>query len=204
METSTDIAVLILAAGESKRMGEPKQLLPWKDGTLLENAIKTARASNTSDIFVVVGSNSDDIKATILQEEIVVLENLNWKNGLGSSISRGVTHLMESNKQYKGVLILLCDQPFISSTYLNQIIGLFEKNEEKIIATDYGKKAGVPALFGKTFFSELRRLNDDFGAKNILEENKEDLVRINPKGNQLDLDTPEDYKTWLNSSSKPL
>lgn len=201
MRISTDIAILILAAGESTRMGQPKQLLPWKDGTLLDNAIKTAKASRAKDIFVILGANSKEIRATILEEKIVVLDNPNWKNGLGSSISKGIEHLIESDKTYDGVLIMLCDQPFISSSYLNQIIRSFKENEGKIIATDYNNRAGVPAIFNISHFKELKQLNDDYGAKKILEQYREDLILIDPKGNELDLDTPEDYRTLIGRSS---
>lgn len=198
-----DIAIMILAAGESSRMGEPKQLLPWKDGTLLSNAIKTAKASLANDVFVILGANSKEIRATILEDNIVVLDNPNWKNGLGSSISRGIKYLIESSTSYKGVLIMLCDQPFITSAYLNQTIESFNESEEQIIATDYGNQPGVPAIFHTTYFQELIKLNDDYGAKNILEHYCEDLILIDPKGNELDLDTQEDYKTLINRNSKP-
>lgn len=202
METTNAIAIMILAAGESTRMGEPKQLLPWKDGTLLDNAIKTAKASCANDVFVILGANSKDIKAAVLEEKIVVLDNPNWKSGLGSSISRGVDYLIESDTSYKGVLIMLCDQPFISSAYLNQIIESFKENEEKIIATDYNSRAGVPAIFNATHFQELKELNDDYGAKKVLEHYNEGMIMIDPKGNEIDLDTPDDYKTLINRSSK--
>jgi len=204
MRKSGDIAILILAAGESSRMGEPKQLLPWKDGTLLENAIKTAKGSNADDVCVILGANSRDIRAAILEEEIVVLDNPNWKNGLGSSISSGVTHLIESDTYYSGLLIMLCDQPFISSAYLNEIIRLFKENEKKIVATAYDNRAGVPAIFDVKHFQELKGLNDDYGAKKILEKYREGIVMVDAHGKELDLDTPEDYRTSLNRNSKHL
>jgi len=197
---SQNIAVLILAAGASSRMGTPKQLLPWEKTTLIGNAIRIATDSNATGVFVILGANFKKISPAIAKEQAVVLKNPNWKDGLGSSIAYGIGHLMEIDKTLDGVLIMLCDQPLISPEYLNLLLSKFNGKEKRIVATDYGNRAGVPAIFDNAYFSELRQLKDDFGAKKILENHKEVLIRVDPKGLELDLDTPEEYKTLREES----
>jgi len=198
----SNIAVLILAAGASSRMGTPKQILPWKDTTLLGHAIRTAKASQTAKIFVVLGANSEEIRPTISEEGIVVLNNQNWQNGLGTSIAAGIEQFKTNEKLYDAVLIMLVDQPLISADYLNQLIQSFHESKKGIVATAYGSRAGVPAIFSPTYFSELGKLNDDYGAKKILNNHDSDLITLYPKGIEQDVDTPDHYKALLKSSLK--
>jgi len=112
MKENQNIALLILAAGESRRMGNKiKQLLPWKNTTLLGNAINQAKKTEVRDIFVVLGANIKEIKTTLDDESITILENNNWKSGMGSSIVTGIRHLNSSNHKYDGALVILTDQP---------------------------------------------------------------------------------------------
>jgi molybdenum cofactor cytidylyltransferase len=197
MKTSNKIAILILAAGSSTRMGTPKQLLPWQGTTLLGNVIKNALAVSATNVFVVLGAHAKKIKKSVDTENIVFIENHNYKSGLGSSIACGIDHILKDDQEYQGALILLCDQPLLGSAYFGSIIDSFNKSGRGIVATAYGNKAGVPAIFGQTYFSELKLLNDDFGAKKIIGRFKEDLLTIKPKGKEQDLDTVEDYKALI-------
>jgi len=197
MSKQDDIAILILAAGESKRMGRPKQLLPWGESTLLENAISTAVSTNLKNIHVVLGAHYELIKESINLENVVLLYNLNYKSGQGSSLSLGIDHLSKQKEKYQGVLILLCDQPLITSDYLNELIQTFEVGNKKIVATDYGNRAGVPAIFAANYFNALLNIKEDMGAKKVLEKYMEDVISLSPNGTEQDLDTPEEYKTFV-------
>lgn len=197
---NSNIVILILAAGASSRMGSIKQLLPWKNTTLLGNAIETAKKVST-DVYVVLGASAEEIKSTV-KEEVHFVINKDWENGLGSSIAYGVETIANNNKNYEGVLVMLADQPFINNNYLKELILLFKTKDKGIIATNYGSQVGVPVLFSVNYFNELQQLNKDFGAKNILKKYNEDVLKIQSKGKEKDIDTPEDYKNWLVKTGK--
>ena len=187
MSNKLNIAILILAAGESKRMGTPKQLLKWKNTTLLSNSIEV-----TKDISL--GANFEKINASINHYPIHILKNKSWKKGLGNSIAFGINHIKESHPNTEAVLILLGDQPLITSVYLNLMISEFEKEKNLIIASSYkdGKK-GVPVLFDNFYFKELAQLSNDQGAKLLIKKYDDKVVSLNAEAMVSDIDSIEDY-----------
>ena len=196
-----NIAILILAAGDSTRMGTPKQLLKWENTTLLGKAIETAKKANATKICVVLGANYEIIKAKINHYKVEILKNDGWKLGLGSSIAFGVTHLLESDTNFDAVLIMLADQPLIDSVYLNKVLEKYEMRKRRIVATSYNNtKQGVPVLFDATYFEELSQQNDDKGAKMILQKHSKNVSAINADNLVLDIDTLEDYNRLYNSN----
>lgn len=188
------IAILILAAGASSRMGLPKQLLPWEDTTLLGSAIRKAKASDASTVVVVLGANAASIKNGITEKNVEIVENPHWSSGLGSSIARGTDFLIQSKNKTNGILILLADQPLIDTAYLNEMMAAFASDQRQIVATAYGNRAGVPALFSEDYFKELTKLDDDFGAKKILDSHKKDALILNLGQKTVDIDTKSDYE----------
>jgi molybdenum cofactor cytidylyltransferase len=194
LNQQSNIAILILAAGSSTRMGEPKQLLPWKNTFLLSHTINNALQLGSSKTVVVLGANYKRIKAEIQQETIQIVFNADWKNGLGSSIAFGVNHIL-NNYNVDGVFILLADQPLINVSFLNMFFDSFKSGNKQIIASNYeNKKLGVPALFDKCYFEELSKLNTDKGAKKVIENHLENVLALNAKHFISDIDTMEDYK----------
>jgi len=189
-----NIAILILAAGASQRMGKPKQLLKWKNTTLLGHAIETAQGTQ-SDVFVVLGAHFEEVNALINQYSIHILKNENWQSGLGSSIAFGVSHILKSKLNIDGILIMLADQPMISIQYLNSLINAYKVGESQIVASSYRNgNHGVPALFDKVYFHKLSKLNDDKGAKVILDKYAENVFVIDAKHLLSDIDSLQDYE----------
>ncbi|MCM4166286.1 hypothetical protein DHD08_01170 [Arenibacter sp. H213] len=189
----SNIAIMIMAAGASSRMGIAKQLLPWGKSTLIGNAIKNAKESNCSNVFVVLGANADAIKNSVgLKEEAIILNN-DWESGLGSSIAFATRSILTPAEKYDGILVLLADQPLIDTSYLNQLITAFDGTDHSIIATQYTHGNGVPAIFGASHFLELQQLNTDSGARDIIRLHTEKLLNIDPKGKTADVDTYEEY-----------
>ncbi|WKB80956.1 nucleotidyltransferase family protein [Cellulophaga lytica] len=189
------IANLILAAGSSTRMQQTKQVLPYKDTTLLGNAVQQAESTALLDVYVVLGANAAEIKKEINVKEKQVFNNLNWKKGLGSSIAHGIVELQKLNEEYNAVLISLADQPLIDSAYLTKMVSLFSTSVSTIVATNYGDRVGVPAIFDSEYFAELRQLNEDFGAKEILIKHASEIVMVEPNGKEIDVDTQQDYNS---------
>ncbi len=191
-----NIVALILAAGNSSRMGTTKQLLPWSQNTLLGNAIDVANNSNIDKAFVVLGAEAQRIQEEMVSRNYEVVLNKNWEEGLGASISAGILGILNSVAKPNAILIMLADQPFIDETYLNTLIDHYNANEGKIIATQYRSKMGVPAIFDQSFFLALQKLKGDEGASQLISKNKNSCFSVDPGKKATDLDTPEDYATF--------
>ena len=196
MLNRNELAVLILAAGESKRMGATvKQLLPWKNTNLIGHVAQQAKEVS-ENVFVVLGANKDQIKST-LDKDLTIIENPDWKKGMGASIGIGVSEIAE-NLAIKAILILLADQPLLEADYFLELKAAFSKSESSIVATSYATKNGVPAIFDASLFSELSTLDKDYGARKIMQKHSNSLKSINPNGKAIDIDTLNTYEQLKN------
>lgn len=189
------IAIIILAAGKSSRMKTAKQLLPIGDTTLLGFSINNALKSNADETFCVLGANYDRVRSSIEKYNVEIIQNENFEEGLSSSIVVGIQHL--KNKNFDGALIILGDQPKISSDYLNCLIDNFKRNKNSIFASDYSGKKGVPAIFPKNHFKDLLQLNGDKGAGLLLNNLIFNVKGVDFKVDLTDLDTPEDHNSFI-------
>jgi len=195
LNKTSNIAVIILAAGASSRMGTPKQLLKWKNTTLLGHALKTTKGINQSKIVVVLGANFELIKAKVNLDNCEILKNENWEEGLGKSIATGVSHVLRNDLNIDAVLVMLADQPLIDGAYLNTMIIAYREGAFQIVATSYKNgKQGVPVLFDKAYFQELSQLNDDKGAKAILRKHAANVIVVNATHDVSDIDTIDAYE----------
>ncbi|MCD2257745.1 nucleotidyltransferase family protein [Psychroserpens luteolus] len=190
------VAILILAAGSSNRMGTAKQLLTIGHTTLIGKSIETALQSNAKEVFCVLGANAEKIRKSITSYNVDIIINTNYNNGLSSSIIAGLDHI--ENLNFDAVLITLADQPRIDVNHLNVLIDSFNQNPSKISASDYQDNNGVPAIFPKTYFKQLKRLEGDKGAKNVLNSNNQNVIKVNCN-TLLDIDTQQDYLDFLKS-----
>jgi molybdenum cofactor cytidylyltransferase len=196
------IAILILAAGESKRMNSIKQLLPWKNTTLLGNAIQQAIQSKGNQVYVVLGANANRIAPTIAHYKVQTIENKNWKNGLGNSIGCGVNFLKENQGDYDAILITLPDQPLLNTDYYNELIDKYSQKKAKIIASETNNSPCVPAIFDAVYFEKLSQLNQDRGAKEILLAAQNEVYVVRANANLVDVDTQIEYEKVYNSFGK--
>ncbi|WP_299010931.1 nucleotidyltransferase family protein [uncultured Tenacibaculum sp.] len=188
-------AILILAAGSASRMGKIKQLLPYKNTTLLEWTIEQAQKSVIKNVFCVLGANKDAIEKKLTTNAIITIYNPKHQDGLSTSIIKGIEFLQEHN--FDNALIMLADQPHVTSEYLNSLIKVSKKNPSKIITSNYQGSVGVPAVFPKEYFNKLLNLKGDKGAKNFLLQHNNNVIKVNSSLNLLDIDTPEDYQYLL-------
>ena len=190
-----NIAILVLAAGESSRMKTPKQLVKIGVNFLLETVLSKAKAMNVNHVYCVLGANDVLIRREISSANTHFIHNTNFKEGLSSSIAYGIAHLKTTTNSYDAILVLLGDQPAIEKTYLNEMIALFNKDQSKIIASNYGEKLGVPAIFPNSYFSKLQKMSGDFGAKDLLNNNS-NVIHLNKQTNFIDIDTAEDLQNF--------
>lgn len=196
-------AILILAAGASVRMGKIKQLLPYNDTTILGHVINAAVRSGNVDVYCVLGAHREKITEGVNFEGVQTVYNMNWEQGLGASISFGLKCILEKEPKTWSVMILLGDQPKIDREYLNRILRAHSEHQEKIIASNYGKHYGVPALFPKEYFYMLSDLKHDNGAGKFINDHPELIFPINNWNNLLDVDTPEAYRELLHKINNP-
>ncbi len=196
-EYNQNIGIVILAAGASTRMGTPKQLLRYQERSLLRHTIEVAIASVCRPIVVVLGANAQLIKSDISQLSIQIVENLQWTEGMSSSIQVGIQELKTSYPEVKAVIVTLCDQPFISTEIINRLALAYHSTNQPIIACEYGETLGVPALFSDCLFSELMTLKNGEGAKKIIKKHSQEVFIISFPEGATDIDTPKEYAELL-------
>ncbi|WP_271766907.1 nucleotidyltransferase family protein [Aquimarina algiphila] len=194
------IAHVILAAGSSSRMGEPKQLLVWGETTLIGHAIQQGMMLENVKTYVVLGAYYDQIYPTVKEFPISILKNENWQLGMGSSIRLVIEALERDILTYSAILISLVDQPLLDAKHLNRLIIEFNQNPNMIIATDLNEIIGVPAIITKQYFKELLQLKEDFGARYIIKKHINNVQTISARGKGYDVDTQEEYNTLLKSN----
>ena len=188
------IAVIILAAGRSARLGSPKQLLSYRGKTLLQHTIDTALESQASPILVVLGSGKDAIKKELEQKQVFILENSSWESGMASSISCGLTNLQELAPESKAVILMVCDQPFVNAKLLNNLITKHKDTRQSIVASSYANTLGTPALFHQSLFSELLVLEGESGAKSLIKKYSLQTGFVSFNQGSIDIDTRENYR----------
>lgn len=187
-------AIIILAAGASTRMNQPKQLLRFKDKTFLQQAIDTALAADTEKVFLILGANAESILAETNTAGVVVVVNGEWQEGMASSVRLGVTILLQDSTNTYSATIMLCDQPFVTPELLNKLIITQEQSGKKIAACHYKNTAGVPVIFDRILFPELLKLKGQEGAKKLLSIYSDEVVMVPFAEGEIDIDTEEDYQ----------
>lgn len=192
MEKSKNLAIIILAAGTSSRLGDiTKQLLVYKNETLLRTAVKKA-LEISKDVFVVLGHEKNSCQKELESLNVNIIYNPNYKQGMGTTLSLGISY----TKEFTHTMVMLCDQPFIPASHYQALKENIQN--ENIIASSYGenKNSKVPAIFPKKYYEELVKLDSDFGAKLILQ--KETCINIQlQKEFCIDIDTVEDVNLFL-------
>lgn len=184
-------SILILAAGASSRLGQPKQLLKLGEKTLLTQICESALSIENQGIVVVLGANCEAIKPTINHLSVQIIFNEKWAEGMGSSISCGIIAVCQESD---AVLLLLCDQPLVTAVVLEKLLEKWRSTDCSIIASQYGGSFGPPAIFTKKYFAELAALHGQQGAKKLMEEYRSELLLVDFPEGEMDIDTPEDWE----------
>ena len=195
------IAAILLAAGGSSRLGQPKQLLHMDGRSLVRKAAETALASRCDEIYVVVGAVAAVVKQALSGVAVSVVRNPDWRSGISGSIRCGLQRVCREHRDIDAVLILLVDQPMVDVDVLNGLIETFQDGAE-LVASEYAGTVGVPALFSRVYFDALRELTGDRGAKSVLLHYAGDVVTLPFPGGESDVDTAEDWAR-VGRSAKP-
>lgn len=200
---SSKIAAIIIAAGESRRLkGIIKQLIPWNKKPLILHVIQLAFENQLTPIHVILGANRDQIFPVINELPLNIIHNSKWKKGKGTSISLGISSLP---KNVQAAMIFLVDQPFLSTELIQTIKASYIKECDKadIIAPYVGEIQANPVLFKKTTFSDLCRLKNEQGGKDIFARFQVKKIQWADKKILMDIDTIGDYLSLKSSSNLP-
>jgi CTP:molybdopterin cytidylyltransferase MocA len=189
MRAPGGIACAILAAGASRRLGRPKQLLPIQGQSLLRRVAIEACGSACARVAVVLGAQAAIIAPTLAGLPVTRLENDSWSEGMASSIRRAVA--WASDTQSEALILCVCDQVALTASHLDRLIGTFRGSRSSMVGSAYGGICGVPALFGSDRFPALRRLSGDRGAMGILRADL-DTIAVSWTAGERDLDVPSD------------
>jgi molybdenum cofactor cytidylyltransferase len=183
---------IILAAGESKRMGSPKMLLPFNGSTILENVIHNVAGSAADGILVVLGANAEKICELVSIYGVLQCKNENFREGMLSSVKCGFRNLPGD---MEAVLVFQGDQPCISAGTINSLIDAFHQSDKGIVLPVYKGKRGHPLLLDIKYSEEVERLDPDEGLRGVIRLHADDIQEVDTmeSGILRDIDTLEDY-----------
>jgi len=184
--------LILLAAGSSTRMGEPKQLMDYHGKPLLRHAVETALASVCRPVIVVLGANAAAIGQAVPDLAVETVENLRWSDGMGTSIQAGVRAAAE--RELDGVILALADQPLMTAEIYNRLVAQQEMTGKPIVTSEYAGTVGVPVLFTKEYFPQLLKLRPQQGCKGVILAHEAAVLRISCPEAEADIDTPVDYQ----------
>lgn len=185
------LGAVILAAGASSRMGQPKQLLLLGGRTLLQRTADACLEAALWPVVVVLGSQAADIRPTLARLPLLVVENPAWPEGMGSSVGPGLELLERFSRRLDGVVLAVCDQPGFSADALARLREAWVAEPGGVAAARYAGRLGTPAIFHRRHFAQLRALQGDQGARDLLRQPQ--VAACDLPGLARDLDTPEDY-----------
>jgi molybdenum cofactor cytidylyltransferase len=187
------VAAIVLAAGASRRLGQPKQLLMHGGETMIDRAIRLANESGASPVMAVLGAHCELICKTALMRDAIPIINRAWDQGISASIQAGLAALEDSTPEIAGVLILGCDQPKLTTGHLQALLEEFGAlAPPAIVASTYQGAAGIPAVFPRKVFARLHALSGDMGARALLTQPPCRLVALPFDGGEIDIDLPDD------------
>jgi molybdenum cofactor cytidylyltransferase len=188
------VAAIILAAGSSSRLGQPKQLLEIAGEKLLDRAIEAATTAGCFPVVVVLGAHVEKIVSESCAAGVEVITNENWRRGIGTSIRSGMRHLIDSQPSLEAAVLLACDQPRVNAGTIAALMAKWDNSNKPIVASRYANTLGIPALFDRSCFESLTALPDDSGAKALIESNRNGVAEIEFSDGAIDIDTPADLK----------
>jgi molybdenum cofactor cytidylyltransferase len=187
------IGAVVLAAGSSSRLGEPKQLLALANGeTLVHAAVRAAYEGGCDTVCVVTGEHHESVRTALADCAPVIVYNENWARGIGTSIRCGVAQFSAAS----AIVLLACDQPALTGDIVRALIETHRQTGRPIVASRYAGTLGIPALFGRICFAELEALPDDCGAKKLIAAGAIDVAVVEFSGGAMDIDTPGDWREW--------
>jgi molybdenum cofactor cytidylyltransferase len=178
-------------------MGSPKQTLQFRGVSLLRRAALAALGAGCRPVIVVTGANSELSRREFEGLDVREVFNPHWETGMASSIRAGVEALAGADPDAVAAVLLLCDQPHVTDDVISALIAAHRATGSAVVASTYGESFGVPALFSRTFFAELTRLEGRSGAKEIIRRHASEAHFLTFHGGEVDVDTPGDFSRLI-------
>lgn len=190
------IAGILLAAGRSQRMGQPKLLLPWHGVPLVRHAAQTALASDLDELLVVVGHRAEDVKAAVMDLPVRIVHNDAFWEGQSTSIRAGILALRQ---EAEAVVVLLADHPLLQPATVDALLANYAAAAAPIVVPRYAGRRGNPVLLARSLFPALLALRGDQGARPLLQNYAEQITWLDvaDEGILLDVDTPEMFQSLI-------
>ena len=189
----TRISAILLAAGESKRMGTNKLSLPWGRKTVLEHCLRVLLSSQVGEAWVVLNKQTWELGQRLRGPRVKLVHNPRSQEGMSTSIRKGIQAMGQKSR---AVLIALGDHPLLKANTVNALIRAYVEKKGTIIVPVFRGKRGHPVLFDRRYVKELLKLKKDVGARTLLERHREEVYEVNSKseGVVVDIDTWEEYR----------
>jgi molybdenum cofactor cytidylyltransferase len=187
------IVGIILAAGESKRMGTPKQLLPWGKTIILQQVIENADTSQLGQVLVVLGHRAGEIAGKItVSSKTRILVNQDFRDGMSSSVKCGIKNAPADAEAF---MLLLGDQPLISTNVIDKLIDSYRAGRHGIVIPVYDGHRGHPVILDLRYGEELLSIRDQ-GAREVINKHTQDIFEVCVDSPNVlnDIDTPQDYQ----------
>ena len=203
MPKTNKTGIVLLAAGASTRMGQPKQLLRYRGESLLRRAVRIAFETPFRPVAVVLGANAELMEAELEGADALIVRNSAWATGMGSSVATGLETLLHAEPGLEAACFILVDQPYLSAAHLLELhrrLGL--EPEKPGVASEYGPALGVPAIFRKELFPDLLRLDGQKGAQPVIKKFRAGILSVPFPRGKIDLDTPADWKEFLRGGGR--
>lgn len=189
------VSAILLAAGQAKRMGRPKLLLPFGDSTILEKSLDNLLKSGVTEVIVVVGNQAEKTIEKIGKRPVKTVLNPNYAMGMSTSIIKGLNAVSEKTE---AIMLVLADQPLIESNILIKLLEAFFSHDRGIIVPVYQGRRGHPVIFDMKSKNELMGLKGDVGAREVVNRHPGDVleVPVDAPGIHADIDTEADYRAY--------
>ena len=191
------ICAIVLAAGESKRMGYPKMLLDFHGKTMLETVINNVKASGVDDILVVLGAYRNELENIVMKTGIRSCYNDIYKEGMLTSVQCGFRNIPDKTE---AVLVFQGDQPLITSKVIVKVIEEYKRSGKGLVIPVYKNRRGHPLLVAGKYYSEIGKLDPQRGLRSLPEIFSSDVeeVVVDECGILRDFDTFEEYRNEIN------
>ena len=196
-----DVVAVLLAAGASRRLGQPKQLLAYRGRPLIQHASATLLASRCRPVLVVLGAEADRAGAALADLPVELVHNPRWADGVGTSIAAGIA--AASARGAGGAVLSLVDQALVTGATIDRLLAARDATGRSIVAARYADTVGVPAYFAAAAFAQLLALEPDQGCKRIILAAGDQAAHVDCPEAETDVDTLQDYQSLLERQSMP-